>query len=111
MIKKLIEINKSSKIEMISKILILVVTFLLITILAIYFSTKMSFENPLIPKYLAFEVFYPYAQKGFILSIGLFFALISKFIKQNLITLLICIIIIAIYFLTSFEPDFTNYRN
>lgn len=111
MIKKLNEINKSPKVETISKILILVVTFLLITILAIYFSTKMSFANPFIPKYLAFEVFYPYAQKGFILSIGLFFALISKFVNQNLITLIICVIIISIYFLTSFEPDFTKYQN
>lgn len=110
MIKKLNEVNKSATTEMISKILILVVTFLLITIFAIYFSTKMSYKNPLIPKFLAFEVFYPYSQKGFILSIGLFFALISKFLKQNLIAVIICLIIISIYLFTSFEPNFTEYN-
>ena len=109
MIKKLNAINESTKIKMIYKALILIVNLLLISIFAIYFSTKMNFANPLIPKFLAFEVFYPYSQKGLVLAIGLFFALVSKFLKQNLITIIICIIVILIYCVSSFQPNFTEY--
>lgn len=110
MIKKLNDINASNNIEKISKILILTITFLLVTIFAKYYQTKMNLQNPLIPEYLAFEIFNPYSQKGFILTIGLFLSLTAKFLKQNLISVIICIVIIAAYFLTSFEPNFTEYN-
>lgn len=107
---KIKELNNSENLEKASKILILISIFLLITIFAKYYQTKMNLQNPLIPKYLAFEIFNPYSQKGFILTVGLFFSLSAKFLKQNIISVIICIIIIAIYFLTSFEPNFTEYN-
>lgn len=110
MMTKIKELNASENLEKSSKILILISIFLLITIFAKYYQTKMNLQNPLIPKYLAFEIFNPYSQKGFVLTVGLFFSLSAKFLKQNLISVIICIIIIAIYFLTSFEPNFTEYK-
>jgi hypothetical protein len=89
--------------------LILLLILLLVSIFAHYHSTKLNLTNPLIPKYIAFEIFEPYPQKGFIISIGLFVALALKFLKQNLLSLIVCSIIICVYIFTNFNPDFSNY--
>lgn len=109
--EKLKEINRNSSTEKASIVLILLGFIHLICVFTFYYKTKFNLENPLIPKYLAFELFEPYAVKGIILTLGLFLATILKFFKQNLAVLIICIIIIALYYLTSFHPDFTAYQN
>jgi type IV secretory pathway VirB3-like protein len=48
--------------------------------------------------------------KGTILSIGIVLATIFKIFKQNLFAIFICVIIIALYYLTSFDPNFTEYQ-
>lgn len=109
--KKIIELNKSNKIDKISIGIILVINLFLVSIFAQYYSTKLNLTNPLIPKYLAFEIFEPYALKGFITSIGLLFTLILRFLKQNLFSLIIGIIIICIYIFTNSIPDYSQYTN
>lgn len=109
MFKKLKEINSKSSIEKISKVLIIVAILHLLNVFAVYYSTKLNLSNPLIPKYLAFEIFNPYAKKGFILTFGLLVATFAKFLKQNLIVITICILIIVLYYLTSFKPNFDEY--
>ena len=110
MFNKLNEINKKKNIEKIANVFMLMLIFHLLFIFAIYYSTKFNFQNPLIPKYLAFEVFAPYAQKGLIITLGLLIVTILKFLRQNLIIILICLLIIAIYYGTSFEPNFAEYQ-
>jgi uncharacterized membrane protein len=110
MFNKLNEINKKKNIEKIANAFMLILIFHLLFIFTIYYSTKFNFQNPLIPKYLAFEVFAPYAQKGLIITLGLLIVTILKFLRQNLIIILICLLIIAIYYLTSFEPNFAEYQ-
>jgi hypothetical protein len=110
MFNKLNEINKKKNIEKIANAFMLILIFHLLFIFTIYYSTKFNFQNPLIPKYLAFEVFAPYAQKGLIITLGLLIVTILKFLRQNLIIILICLLIIAIYYLTSFEPNFADYQ-
>lgn len=110
MFKKLDGINKKESFEKMSNAFLLVLIFHLLFIFAMYYSTKFCYNNPLIPKYLAFEVFAPYAQKGVIITFGLLIATIFKFIKQNLIVILICLLVIAVYYFTSFEPNFAEYQ-
>ena len=109
MVEKLKLINRKKSVERISNFLIFLPILLLISIFANYYSTKLNLSNPLIPKYLAFEIFAPYALKGTILTIGILLVTALKIFKQNLIAILICVIIIALYYLTSFEPNFAEY--
>jgi uncharacterized membrane protein YwzB len=104
------EINKKKNFEKIANSFLIILIFHLLFVFAIYYSTKFNFKNPFIPKYLAFEVFAPYAEKGLIITFGLLIATILKFLKQNLIIILICLIVIAVYYFTSFEPNFTDYQ-
>lgn len=110
MLEKLKEINRKSNVEKVSSILIILALVHLLNVFAFYYKTKFNLENPLIPKYLAFELFEPYAVKGLILIIGLLIATLSKFLKQNLIAIIICTIAFVLYYLTSFEPNFTAYQ-
>lgn len=109
MLEKLKEINRINSIEKTSKVLILIVIFHLLRVFAVYYETKLHLSNPLIPKYLAFEIFNPYAEKGFILTLGLLFAITLKFFKQNFIVMVVCFVIIIFYHLTTFKPNFTEY--
>lgn len=108
--KQLNEINKNIRVNRISNCLIVILILHLIFIFLIYCSVKLSYRNPLIPKYLAFEVFAPYAEKGLIITIGLLIVMPLKFFKQNLLVIIMCSIVIALYYFTSFEPDFTEYQ-
>ena len=110
MLEKLKEINRKSIVEKTLNILIILVLLLLLNVFAVYYSTKLNLTNPLIPKYLAFEIFNPYATKGIILTFGLLIAITLKFFKQNLIAIIICFLVIALYYFTSFEPNFTEYQ-
>lgn len=110
MIDNLREINRKSIIVKISNILITIVILLLLNVFAVYYSTKLNLTNPLIPKYLAFEIFAPYAVKGFILTLGLLIATSLKFFKQNLIAIVICLLVIVLYIFTAFEPNFAEYQ-
>lgn len=110
MFDKLAEINKKKSFGKIANAFLIILIFHLLFIFAIYYSTKFAYKNPLIPKDLAFEVFAPYAQKGLIVTFGLLIATIFKFMKQNLVVILSCLIVIAIYYFTSFEPDFVEYQ-
>lgn len=110
MLTKLNAINNKKSIARISNCLIILLILHLLFIFIIYCSVKLSYRNPLIPKYLAFEVFAPYAEKGLMITIGLLTIMTLKFFKQNLLTIIICLIIIALYYFTSFEPDFTEYQ-
>ena len=109
-LEKLKEINQKRSVEKTSNVLILLVIILLLNIFAVYYSTKLNLTNPLIPKYLAFEIFDPYAAKGIILTFGILIATTLKFFKQNLITIIVCLVVIALYYFTSFEPNFTEYQ-
>lgn len=110
MFEKLNLINRQKNIEIIASVLILVAIILLLNVFAVYYSTKLNLSNPLIPKCLAFEIFEPYALKGIILTIGLLIATILKLFKQHLIVILICLLIIALYYLTRFEANLTEYQ-
>ncbi|KFF06006.1 hypothetical protein [Flavobacterium reichenbachii] len=109
MLEKLKEINSKRSVEKISMVLIIVAILHLLNVFAVYYSTKLNLSNPLIPKCLAFEIFNPYAEKGFILAFGLLIATFSKFLKQNLIVITICLLILVLYYLTGFEPNFEEY--
>jgi hypothetical protein len=108
--QKLKEFNHNKRISQISNCLVIILILHLLFIFMIYCTVKLSYRNPLIPKYLAFEVFAPYAEKGLIITIGLLIVMPLKFFKQNLLTIIICLILIALYYFTSFEPDFTEYQ-
>jgi hypothetical protein len=110
MFEKLQVINSKKSIERISNIFLIFLIFHLLFVFAVYNSTKFNFNNPLLPKYLAFEVFAPYAEKGLIISFGLLITTILKFFKQNLFIIIICLIIILVYYFTGFEPNFTEYK-
>jgi hypothetical protein len=110
MLEKLKEINRKSRVEKISNVLILFIILLLLNIFAVYYSTKLNLDNPLIPQHLTFEIFDPYAVKGFILTFGLLIATSLKFFKQNLIAIVMCVLVIVLYYFTSFEPNFTEYK-
>ena len=110
MLEKLKEINRNVSTEKTASILIILALLHLINVFAFYYKTKLNLANPLIPKYLAFELFEPYAVKGIILTIGILIASFLKFFKQNLIVILVCAMIILLYYLTSFEPSFAEYQ-
>jgi hypothetical protein len=110
MSQKLNQINNSKRVFQISNWLIILLILHLLFIFLIYYTTKLNYKNPLIPKYLAFEVFAPYAQKGLIITFGLLIVMPLKFLKQNLLIIIICSILIALYYFTSFEPDFSEYQ-
>ncbi len=99
-IEKLKEINRNVSVEKTSSGLIILAFFYLLSVFAYYYKTKLEIVNPLIPKYLAYELFEPFAFKGTILTIGLLLASTLKFLKQNLIAILVCVIIVALYHLT-----------
>jgi hypothetical protein len=111
MLEKLKEINRNISIEKTSNSLIMLALLHLLNIFAFYYKTKLNLINPLIPKYLAFELFEPYAIKGVILTIGISIATFLKFFKQNLLIILVCIILFAMYYLTSFEPSFAEVQH
>jgi hypothetical protein len=106
MFEKLKEINRSRSTELTAKILMVLTIFHLLSVFCVYYKTKLNLTNPLIPKYLVYGVFEPYIPKGFILTIGLLIATILQFIKQNLIAIVVCVIVIVAYHLTSFEANF-----
>ena len=106
MLEKLKELNRNKSTEITAKVLIVFVIFHLLSVFCVYYKTKLNLTNPLIPKYLLYGIFEPYVPKGFILTIGLLIATILKFVKQNLITILICVIVIIAYHVTSFEANF-----
>ena len=108
--EKLKEINNKKSIIRTSNCLIIILILHLLFIYLIYCTTKLNYRNPLIPKYLAFEVFAPYAQKGFIITAGLLIVMPLKFFKQNLFAIIICLVLIGLYYLTSFEPNFAEYQ-
>jgi uncharacterized membrane protein len=110
MLEKLKEINRNVSTEKTSSGLIILALFYLVSVFAFYYKTKLEIVNPLIPKYLAYELFEPYAVKGIILTIGLLLATTLKFLKQNLIAILVCVVVITLYHLTTFEPNFTAYQ-
>lgn len=110
MFQKLNEINKKKAFELIANAFLLILIFHLLFIFAIYYSTKFNYQNPLIPKIIALEIFAPYAQKGLIITFGLLLSTIFKFLKLNLIVILICLIVIFFYYFTSFEADFSAYQ-
>lgn len=110
MFEKLNLINRQKNIEIIANVLTLVALLLLINVFVVYYSTKLNLSNPLIPKCLAFEIFEPYALKGSILIIGLLLATILKMFKQHLFVVLICLLIIALYYLTHFESNLSEYQ-
>lgn len=110
MFDKLNGINKNKNFEKIANAFLIILIFHLLFVFTIYYSTKFNYNNPLIPKYLAFEVFAPYADKGLIITFGLLIATTLKFLKQHLIIILICFFVIAVYYFTSFEPNFTEYQ-
>ena len=110
MFEKLNEINKIKNFEKIANAFLIILIFHLLFVFEKYYSTKFNLNNPLIPKYLAFEIFAPYAKKGLILTFGLLIAIVLKFLKQNLIIILICLFVIAVYYFTTFEPNFTEYQ-
>lgn len=110
MLEKLKEINNKKSSIRTSNCLIILLFLHLLFIFMIYCTTKLSYRNPLIPKYLAFEVFAPYAEKGLIITIGLLIVMPLKFFKQNLLSIIVCLILIALYYFTSFEPNFTAYQ-
>ena len=110
MLEKLKEINRNVSTEKAASGLTILALLHLINVFAFYYKTKLNLANPLIPKYLAFELFEPYAVKGIILTIGILIATFLKLFKQNLLVILVCILIIAFYYLTSFEPSFAEYK-
>jgi len=110
MFQKLTEINHKNNLKKTANVLLIILILHLLFVFAVYYSTKLVFQNPLLPKCIAFETFAPYALKGSILTFRLLLAILSKFFKQNLIVIVICLTIVSIYYLTGFEPDFTAYQ-
>jgi|GEM_PF-3515573 len=110
MLEKLKEINRNVSAEKTASYLIIFALLHLINVFAFYYKTKLNLANPLIPKYLAFELFEPYAVKGIILTIGISIATFLKLFKQNLLVILVCTLIIALYYFTSFQPNFSEYQ-
>ena len=110
MLEKLNLINRNKQVEHISRFLIIPPILLLISIIATYYSTKLNLTNPLIPKDLISEILQPYVIKGTILTIGILLATTLKIFKQNLIAIIICVIIIAFYYLTNFQENITEYQ-
>nr|WP_294923359.1 hypothetical protein [uncultured Flavobacterium sp.] len=110
MLEKLKEINYRKSIIRTSNCLIILLLLHLLFIFMTYYSIKFNFANPLLPKLLAIEVFAPYAQKGLIIMVGLLIAMPLKFFKQNLFAVIIYLVLIALYYLTSFEPNFAEYQ-
>lgn len=110
MLEKLNLLNNKKQTIILANALILLLIFHLLYIFSVYYSTKFNFNNPLIPKYLAFEVFAPFAKKGLFITLGLLLILPLKFFKQNFFVAVLCIITFVIYYLTSFEPDFSEFQ-
>ena len=106
MLEKLKEVNRNRSTEITAKVLIVLTILYLLSIFCVYFQTKLNLTNPLIPKYLITGIFDPYATKGIILTIGLLVATILQFFKQNLITILVCVIALTLYYITTFEANF-----
>lgn len=110
MFKKLKEINKNTRFQKIANVILILLILHLLFIFLIYYSTSFNCNNPFIPKYLAFEIFAPYAKKGVFLTLGVLIATIMKIFKQNLFVILICALSILVYYFTSFEPNFSEYK-
>lgn len=107
-INKLNRINELKLIKGIGIGLILYINLLFISIFAQYYSDKLIFENPFIPKENIFLMFEPYAKKGFILSMGFPVILILKFIRQNFLVIITAMMIILAYYLTNNTIDWKN---
>jgi hypothetical protein len=110
MLEKVNEINIEKNCKKIANVILILLILHLLFIFLIYYSTALIYKNPFIPKYLAFEIFAPYAKKGVILTLGVLIATILKMFKQNLFVILVCLLSILVYYLTNFEPDFTDYK-
>ena len=68
----------------------------------------MNLKNPLISQELISDLFTPYADVGFILSIGLMLILVLKFFKQNLIVIIGALILIGFYYLADYNAAWNN---
>lgn len=110
MLEKLNSLNNIKKIELASNVLIILLIFHLLYIFTVFYSTKLNLENPLIPQQILIAVFAPFAQKGIFITLGLLLILPLKFFKQNFFVVVLCIITFAIYYLTSFEADFSEFQ-
>lgn len=96
---KLSQINNNKIIKILSIVCILYVNILFISIFAQYFYLNMSLDNPLIAKEQIIKLFNPYAEFGFKLSFAFPIILILKFIKQNLLAVLVSLIFIVLYYI------------
>ncbi|PKP14598.1 MAG: hypothetical protein CVU07_14055 [Bacteroidetes bacterium HGW-Bacteroidetes-23] len=110
MLEKLNSFNNKKQTIILANALILLLIFHLLYIFAVFYSTKFNFSNPLIPQEIVIEVFAPFAQKGIFITLGLLLILPLKFFKQNFFVVVLSIITFAIYYLTSFQPDFSEFQ-
>ena len=98
---KVKNINENRIIDKSSMGLILFINLILISIFAKYYSIKSDLDNPLIPKYMVSLAYEPYIKKGIILSIGFLVLLILKYLKQNVLVIVIALALIWFYFFTN----------
>jgi hypothetical protein len=84
--KKLLLLNPNL-IQKLINISLLIIVLRIVIIFSMYFQTKRSLDNPLIPESLINLVFEPYAFKGLLLSIGLVISLIFRMTKRYKIAL------------------------
>ena len=92
-------LNKKREIKTISLIVLIFMIILILSALSEILSNNLNLDNPLISKELKLEMNAPYRTYFLISTITLILVLILRFLKQNLIALILGIVMIGIYYL------------
>lgn len=92
-------LNKKREIKIISLLVLIFMIILILSAFSEILSNNLNLDNPLISKELKLEMKDSYRTYFLISTITLIPVLILRFLKQNLIALILGIVMIGIYYL------------
>ena len=99
-------INSKNWIKWSANILILYTNYLTVLCFLEIYSTGLNLNNPIISKGLIMQIIAPYVKLGLILTIGLFLILIIRFLKQQLISAILSLLLVLFYHTYEKIPNF-----
>tara|TARA_B100000929_G_C15232656_1_gene326889 strand:- start:35 stop:439 length:405 start_codon:yes stop_codon:yes gene_type:complete len=99
-------INSKNWIKWSANILILYTNYLTVLCFLEIYSIGLNLNNPIISKGLIMQIIAPYVKLGLILTIGLFLILIIRFLKQQLISAILSLLLVLFYHTNEKIPNF-----
>lgn len=93
---RITQLKQSERTRILASTFLFIDCAALIWIFASYYRTRWNLSNPLIPKELADYAFWPFALKGLILSVGLPLALAFRLSGQNVASVVVSLISLAL---------------